>query len=427
MMKMGDIVDMRKFGEAMNALSVDQSAAAADESHPSKNIAAANEDDDNGGGGGFIDSSDHGVNDDGDGDESEFAEALSCSPDSVALVPSPLDAKKSATGGMRRVMSMASLPLSRNFSLPAVAQDMNTICEEGDHQVDDAPHVDDAPKKEKLAFKALNGSTNSRNSRRPARRLISSSFTAGMPLRSSLKGSASNLRASLGSRNSGSRSNLRSRPSSASMASSMDDTNHSFDSKRNSEDDEADESLTSSKMNRNVSFSSLEIRSYGMTLGDAPTSNGPPVTLDWKHDPTATEECTVDEYERYRDESTPRRTKREMLMPPMHRQHLLMREMGISRGEVREAMEEAKRTAKRRERTARSARLGFVMPVEAALERVTKRGVLLFGKKKKMQSDVTFVMGKGGVEQCYDDRPGFCFILAYVGKMILLFRFWFLK
>jgi len=45
--------------------------------------------------------------------------------------------------------------------------------------------------------------------------------------------------------------------------------------------DSSMKSTGSNKMRRNVSFGSLEIRSYPVTLGDAPTTNGPPVQLDW--------------------------------------------------------------------------------------------------------------------------------------------------
>ena len=38
---------------------------------------------------------------------------------------------------------------------------------------------------------------------------------------------------------------------------------------------------TGSNKMRRISFGSLEIRSYPVTLGDAPTTNGPPVQLDW--------------------------------------------------------------------------------------------------------------------------------------------------
>ena len=44
--------------------------------------------------------------------------------------------------------------------------------------------------------------------------------------------------------------------------------------------DSSMKSTGSNKMRR-VSFGSLEIRSYPVTLGDAPTTNGPPVQLDW--------------------------------------------------------------------------------------------------------------------------------------------------
>ncbi len=103
-----------------------------------------------------------------------------------------------------------------------------------------------------------------------------SSSSAGAPLRSSLKGSSSSLRSSLKS------------------AFSLD-----------SDGIEGSVHPTESRMQHNVSFSSLEIRSYNVTLGDAPTSNGPPISLSWEYDPSATEEYHVDYYENYRADQAP--------------------------------------------------------------------------------------------------------------------------
>eukprot|EP00984_Skeletonema_dohrnii_P025504 scaffold14689_cov139-Skeletonema_dohrnii-CCMP3373.AAC.1 len=56
-----------------------------------------------------------------------------------------------------------------------------------------------------------------------------------------------------------------------------------------------DESQSSTRR-RDVCFTSLEIRSYGVTLGNAPTFYGPPVSLvlDWDYDPAETETYEVD-------------------------------------------------------------------------------------------------------------------------------------
>lgn len=106
-------------------------------------------------------------------------------------------------------------------------------------------------------------------------------------------------------------------------------------------DDSAHRSM---KRNRNVRFSHLEIRSYGITLGDSPTPRGPPISLGWSYDPSATETYAVDEYEQNRHR---RRTKIELVMPPSHREYLIQ-DAGFSRHEMKVVMEEAQKVAKQR-------------------------------------------------------------------------------
>ena len=129
-----------------------------------------------------------------------------------------------------------------------------------------------------------------------------------------------------------------------------------------------DESSTSTMMldeshslirGRSVCFTQLEIRSYGVTLGDAPTFNGCPITLGWDYDPAETETYDVDVYEHNR---CGRRAKIELLIPPSHRESLLI-QSGFSRSQIKCAIKEAKQAAKDREKTAqnfkRSRRLSF--------------------------------------------------------------------
>jgi len=108
-------------------------------------------------------------------------------------------------------------------------------------------------------------------------------------------------------------------------------------------------SNTSPSMRRNVSFSSLEIRSYGITLGDTPMLKGPPISLDWSNH-TSTEVHDIENYEKIRSVTAenptplnPRRTKNELFIRPSHRQDLLMLDAGFSRTQVRIATEEAER------------------------------------------------------------------------------------
>mmetsp|Transcript_23805 Transcript_23805/g.49815 ORF Transcript_23805/g.49815 Transcript_23805/m.49815 type:complete len:169 (+) Transcript_23805:227-733(+) len=146
------------------------------------------------------------------------------------------------------------------------------------------------------------------------------------------------------------------------------------------ESDTSDHSKRNGGLRRNVSFSSLEIRSYNITLGDAPTPNA--ISLDWEYDPSATEEHQVDHYEHHRNENAPRRNKQEMIMPPSHRRDLLMSDAGFSIRDIQRATHQAVLCAKQREKTAKSVKLGL-QPVEEVLEVLgkTKRR-FSFGKSK---------------------------------------------
>lgn len=134
---------------------------------------------------------------------------------------------------------------------------------------------------------------------------------------------------------------------------------------------------------RNVSFSSLEIRSYGVTLGDAPTARGPPVSLGWDYDAGGIREYDVDHYETYRAAEAPRRSVAELSISPMDRYWLLVNEAGCRRDEIQRAMNDAKRVLRQRERTRKGVKLRFVPPMEEVLEKATRR--LSFGKKSDLK------------------------------------------
>ena len=114
---------------------------------------------------------------------------------------------------------------------------------------------------------------------------------------------------------------------------------------------------------KSVCFTQLEIRSYGVTLGDAPTFNGCPITLDWDFDPAETETYNVDVYEHHRCD---RRTMSELVIPPSHREYRLM-QSGFSRREIKYAMEEAKQAAKDRRKTVESLKRSRRLSLEGLL------------------------------------------------------------
>lgn len=119
---------------------------------------------------------------------------------------------------------------------------------------------------------------------------------------------------------------------------------------------------TSIPKSRFVCFSTVEIRSYGVTLGlgETPTLRGPPIMLDWSYDAAETQLHDVDTYEYLRTATpenptplNPRRTMSEPVIPPSHREYRLM-QAGFSRFQIFAVMEEAQRSAKLRENTTRS-------------------------------------------------------------------------
>jgi hypothetical protein len=98
---------------------------------------------------------------------------------------------------------------------------------------------------------------------------------------------------------------------------------------------------------RAVSFSSLEIHEFNMTLGDHPAAvSGPPVALDYSR---AQERVVdLDEYERNRN---PRRGRRQLKLSYRDRKGILECDRGFSTAEVNSAWAEALRIRQQRQET----------------------------------------------------------------------------
>ncbi len=251
---------------------------------------------------------------------------------------------------MRKSLSMARLPSEVDrqkksfFSLLAMAPDIHSAIEEETEEEEDEEVANDAIDLRDVCLdkRVYKGRpldvrptkkndrpdlTNSAN-RRPSRRALHVG-----PLKSSLKSSLKTAKTSQ-----------------SSIASNCSDESSS---------------KLSNSMKRNVSFSNLEIRSYDVTLGDTPTLSGPPISLDWKYDPQATQVHDIENYEQLRSATAenptpanPRRSGEELFIPALSRQYLLMRDAGFSRMQIKNATEEAQRTAKERQKGAkRSVRL----------------------------------------------------------------------
>lgn len=243
------------------------------------------------------------------------ASSSSAAADNITKIGSSND-----SGGMRRVQSMGAMAggSSKNFSLlTSMVPDIDTIPED-DIEVDD---------------------DNIANTREE--QLVQVNFGDD-----DAKFQSSNMRRRQNSSNSllSSNSSQHSQPKKSSMK----------------------KSTSTDTLKRNVSFTNLEIRSYNITAGDAPTPNGVPLSLDWEYDPEATQTIDVDTYETHRGA---RRLKHEMYVPNLYRVYLLMRDAGLSRRQIKMSIDESQRAFKNRQKTAKNLKM---QPVEEALE-MTKR------------------------------------------------------
>jgi hypothetical protein len=80
---------------------------------------------------------------------------------------------------------------------------------------------------------------------------------------------------------------------------------------------------------RSVDFSTIEVRTYPIIMGDNPSvSSGPPFTIDWDHQDA--EEIDLADYEKYKPE---KRTKEQILLPARVRESWLRSE-GYARSEI---------------------------------------------------------------------------------------------
>ena len=103
-------------------------------------------------------------------------------------------------------------------------------------------------------------------------------------------------------------------------------------------------------LKRNVSFSTIETRTYNITIGDHPggkQSNGTPISLDWDYD-----ECNVHVNEiSYSDQEETKRSMKQLYLPPYLREWMLSGKDGYTSVEIRDAAETAKQMRRQRNKT----------------------------------------------------------------------------
>lgn len=114
----------------------------------------------------------------------------------------------------------------------------------------------------------------------------------------------------------------------------------------------AQQTSISASASKQVSFGSIDLHVHQYTLGDNPSlRSGPPVTIAWKSFETFS--LDLDDYEREKPDP---RQKEMMLLPRSVREHIL-RNRGFSRGELKEATEQAERIRVQRVKSSRDGKL----------------------------------------------------------------------
>ena len=133
-------------------------------------------------------------------------------------------------------------------------------------------------------------------------------------------------------------------------------------------------------MKRAVSFDKIQVRGYGIALGDNPScSRGPALTLNWDYDDEL--KVSVDEYEKIRCNT--RRSKYEMLVPSVIRETTL-RSQVYSRSDLKEAEKQSMKIQRSRYKNSR--------PLTKRQERTAE---LLESTRKVLSSPSLLIVKRG--------------------------------
>jgi hypothetical protein len=99
----------------------------------------------------------------------------------------------------------------------------------------------------------------------------------------------------------------------------------------------------------NVSFDSVDIREFPMTIGHNPSALGPPVQLDYENF-SANKNVSLEEYEEARK---PRRSSRQLRLSRRRRHVILREERNLPQTEINQAAKEAHDIRRQRSETHR--------------------------------------------------------------------------
>lgn len=130
-----------------------------------------------------------------------------------------------------------------------------------------------------------------------------------------------------------------------------------------------------------VHFEQITIREYPIMLGDNPGgTTGPPLTIDWQHDPSTEVTVGVDEYEETRPA---RRLYLEMAIPASERTFIL-KKVGYSRSEIVDGTRPVNIARSQRVRTREALGLQAVTEVWEKISRKALN-VMTLGAKKRSE------------------------------------------
>jgi len=103
----------------------------------------------------------------------------------------------------------------------------------------------------------------------------------------------------------------------------------------------SNDSSSTNRSQKKVSFSVVEIREHARILGDNPAAKkGYPLSIDWfKPETGRSLSCSVDKYERERKPK--RKNKKNLVLSPLVRKRILKEEVGVSSAAIYAARQEA--------------------------------------------------------------------------------------
>mmetsp|Transcript_1027 Transcript_1027/g.1609 ORF Transcript_1027/g.1609 Transcript_1027/m.1609 type:complete len:233 (-) Transcript_1027:240-938(-) len=138
-----------------------------------------------------------------------------------------------------------------------------------------------------------------------------------------------------------------------------------------------EDSQEEQKSRPSVRFSTLEIRTYPMVMGDNPSvTRGIPVTIDWDYDGEFV--CDVNDYEEYKPA---RRTRMELQIPSSVRSSIVM-QGGASRKEIQEQQKKVNIVKNQRKRTSETEKLQKLEEVLELTWRATMNATIRQNRKK---------------------------------------------